>query len=418
MPKISDRKQTIKDLQFMWLFNRIKENHKHISAINITRLDSHFQNVGLLNNCFTPQYSPFHLLGPTHDLLGTPHASLASCTSRRYLWALVMTLNSRYLSRPLNKNPLESFDMDSIFNMRDDDFWQGMRTSKEGFVFIYEKIKNHAVFTNNSTCKQLPIAHQLALTLERLGSNGNGGSVGKFARNFQVGQGTVISTTRRTEGDFSGNEGCIGFIDGTTFPLYQKPAWQGEFFFDWKKNYSLNAQILCYCDKNITAITTGWPGSCADYMVYRNMGLFTNTDRFFDKAYPLNDHLIPAIRAPAANTRINTEFSFCLAKSRVRNEHAIGILKGRWASLREKRLQLHGKHDIVQYVNWIKACCILHNMLSQLKDSWVELSKEVRNDSLGRFPNDVPSPTAAELQRVVIDRCVIHNYELGDLPIT
>ncbi|MBW0494362.1 hypothetical protein O181_034077 [Austropuccinia psidii MF-1] len=331
-----------------------------------------------------------------------------------------MTLNSRYLSRPLNKTPLESFDMDHLFNMRDDDFRQGMRTSKEGFVFIYEKIKNHAVFKNNSTCKQLPISHQLALTLEHLGSNGNGGSVGKFARNFQVGQGTVIAITRRVMKE-EGFEGCIGFIDGKTFPLYQKPAWQGEVFFDRKKNYSLNAQILCDCDKNITEITTGWPGLCAYSMVYRNMGLFINPDRFFDKAdsaYPLNDHLIPAIRAPASNSRINTDFNFCLAKSCVQNEHAIGILKGRWASLREMRLQLHGKHDIVQYVNWIKAFCILHNMLSQLKDSWAELSEEVRNESLGRFPNEAPSPTAAELQRVVIDQCVIHNYELGVLPIT
>ncbi|MBW0503682.1 hypothetical protein O181_043397 [Austropuccinia psidii MF-1] len=197
-----------------------------------------------------------------------------------------------------------------------------------------------------------------------------------------------------------------------------QPAWQGEVFFDRKKNYSLNAQILCDCDKKITAITTGGAGSCADSMVYRNMGLFINPDRFFDKAYPLNDHLFRAIRAPAANSLTNTEFNFCLAKSRVRNEHAIGILHGKWASLREMQLQLHGKHDIVQYVNWIKACCNLHNMLSQLKDSWAELSEEVRTDSLGRFTNEVPSPTAAELQRVVIDRCVIHSYELGVLPIT
>ncbi|MBW0564335.1 hypothetical protein O181_104050, partial [Austropuccinia psidii MF-1] len=278
-----------------------------------------------------------------------------------------------------------------------------MRTSKEGFVFIYEKIKNHPVFKNNSTRKQLPISHQLALTLECLGS------VGKFVQNFQVGQGTVIGITRRVIEAINyyesyyikwpnhnrrreiyqvmkeeGFEGCIGFIDGTTFPLYQKPAWQGEVFFNRKKNYSLNAQILCDCDKNVTAITTGWPGSCADSMVYRNMGLFNNPDRFFDKgqflladsAYPLNDHLIPAIWAPAANSHINTDFNFCLAKSRVQNEHAIGILKGQWASLIEMRLQLHGKDDIVQYVNWIKACCILHNMLSQLKDSWAELSEE------------------------------------------
>ncbi|MBW0510388.1 hypothetical protein O181_050103 [Austropuccinia psidii MF-1] len=135
-----------------------------------------------------------------------------------------------------------------------------MRTSKEGFEFIYHNICNHEVFQNNSTCEQLPIAHQLALTLERLGSNGNAASVGKFARNFQ--QRRQISQVMRQEGF----DGCVGFIDGTNFPLYGKPAWQGEVYFDWKKNYLINAQILCDCDNNIIAFITGWPGLCADAM--------------------------------------------------------------------------------------------------------------------------------------------------------
>ncbi|KAH9809093.1 hypothetical protein DFH28DRAFT_1134417 [Melampsora americana] len=37
----------------------------------------------------------------------------------------------------------------------------------------------------------------LAITLERLGSNGNGASVGRFARNYKVGCGLVINCTRR-----------------------------------------------------------------------------------------------------------------------------------------------------------------------------------------------------------------------------
>ncbi|MBW0490139.1 hypothetical protein O181_029854 [Austropuccinia psidii MF-1] len=90
-------------------------------------------------------------------------------------------MHSRYLSRPLKKIANHAFNIDGLFQMQDDDFKQAMRTSKDGFIYIYNKIKDHSYFQNHSTCKQLPIAHQLALTLEQLGSNGIAGSVGKFA---------------------------------------------------------------------------------------------------------------------------------------------------------------------------------------------------------------------------------------------
>ncbi|KNE87435.1 hypothetical protein PSTG_19180 [Puccinia striiformis f. sp. tritici PST-78] len=48
-----------------------------------------------------------------------------------------------------------------------------------------------------------------------------------------------ISEVLRMEGF----EGCMGFVDGTTIPLFQRPGFDGETFFDRKKRYSLNAQI-------------------------------------------------------------------------------------------------------------------------------------------------------------------------------
>ncbi|EFP87399.1 uncharacterized protein PGTG_13627 [Puccinia graminis f. sp. tritici CRL 75-36-700-3] len=58
---------------------------------------------------------------------------------------------------------------------------------------ILEELLSH----RNSARPQLPIPHQLALTLERLGSNGNGASVGRFSRNLSVGRGTLIKVSRR-----------------------------------------------------------------------------------------------------------------------------------------------------------------------------------------------------------------------------
>ncbi|MBW0582076.1 hypothetical protein O181_121791 [Austropuccinia psidii MF-1] len=170
-------------------------------------------------------------------------------------------MNSRYLSRPSTTIVNKSSDIDVLFQMQDD-FKQAMRTSKDGFIYIHNKMKDHKSFQNHSNSKQLPISHQLALILEQLGSNGNSGLVGKVAQNFHVDQDTVVLITRKVikainsfkEEYIEWPNSCRRFemlqviqkegFDGTTFSLCQKPAWQREIYFDCKKVYSINAQVL------------------------------------------------------------------------------------------------------------------------------------------------------------------------------
>ncbi|OAV85548.1 hypothetical protein PTTG_11423, partial [Puccinia triticina 1-1 BBBD Race 1] len=65
-----------------------------------------------------------------------------------------------------------------------------------------------------------------------------------------------ISNVMKAEGF----KGCVGFVDGTTIPLYQRPSIDGE--------------IVCDCDRYITAYMTGWPGSCGDSLVFKKMKLW------------------------------------------------------------------------------------------------------------------------------------------------
>ena len=65
-----------------------------------------------------------------------------------------------------------------------------------------------------------------------------------------------------------------------------------------------------------------------------------------------------------------------MAQSRVQIEHAIGILKGQFSSLREMRTQLRNKDEMKETIDWIMACTILHNLLANLKDQWDELYQE------------------------------------------
>lgn len=206
------------------------------------------------------------------------------------------------------------FDIDDVLRLRPYDFRAALRTTPACFQALLNLIGDHPVFQSTSRNKPPPPEHQLAITLERLGSNGNGASVSRLARYYKVSLGAVINCTRRVltaikdcaKGHLAwpskrrrkrisavmsqeGFPGCVGFVDGTTFPLMQKPGKDGEVFWDRKKQYSINGQIVCDCDRRITAIYVGWPGSCSDTTVYGKMPLavkprkfFSDGERFFD----------------------------------------------------------------------------------------------------------------------------------------
>jgi hypothetical protein len=186
------------------------------------------------------------------------------------------------------------------------DFQQAMRTTPEGFGALKELIEDHPSFESISNNPQPPIEKQLAITLERLGSNGNGASVGRFSRNYKVSRGQVVKCTRRVISAIlqrghnylpwpltdrrkaisavlkqDGFPGCVGFVDGTTIPLYQRPGVDGEVFFDRKHRYSINAQVICDCDRRITYFYAGWPGSCCDSTVYGKTDMAAHPEKYF-----------------------------------------------------------------------------------------------------------------------------------------
>lgn len=51
-------------------------------------------------------------------------------------------------------------------------------------------------------------------------------------------------------------------------------------------------------------------------------------------------------------------------KVRIHIEHTIGILKMRFQSLRELPIRLKDKNSAKHAVDWIKACIIMHNMIT------------------------------------------------------
>ncbi|KAF7291382.1 DDE Tnp4 domain-containing protein [Mycena indigotica] len=57
----------------------------------------------------------------------------------------------------------------------------------------------------------------------------------------------------------------------------------------------------------------------------------------------------------------NEIFNYYVANVRVRSEHAVGYLKGRFCSLRGLRLRIDDQEHIGFATYWIIACMVVHN---------------------------------------------------------
>jgi len=92
-----------------------------------------------------------------------------------------------------------------------------------------------------------------------------------------------------------------------------------------------------------------------------------------DSAYANTQHTIPAYKGKALEDPDIKKFNTYLAKARVCNEHAIGILKGCCSSLREIQNKLRSPKELNSFIDWVIVCVILHNMLAKIGDEWIDL---------------------------------------------
>ena len=53
---------------------------------------------------------------------------------------------------------------------------------------------------------------------------------------------------------------------------------------------------------------------------------------------------------------------------RIRSEHAIGLLKGTFQSLKELRIQISDKKKHLELILWVRCCIILHNLIIRIEE--------------------------------------------------
>ncbi|ETL91203.1 hypothetical protein L917_10230 [Phytophthora nicotianae] len=278
---------------------------------------------------------------------------------------LVLVESRRYLEGHDRLPKSTEFRESGTQSLTAKEFRQITRVSHSSFFRIISEIETNRVFHNNSGCGHAPVSLELAVALNRLGNYRNGvrsvntkalGGRPRDLRSLYDSGSSCFERSRRQVCDVarcrratiniarmaqSGFRGCVGFIDGTTIPLSQKPAVDGECYFDQRHHYSVNAQVVCDDHRRIIAFFSGWPGSCSDSTVYREMAI-ANASRkpsFFsqgefliaDSAYPadvVSNTLVPAYKSNMKGVDIE-DFNTCVAHARVVNEHTIGVLKRR-----------------------------------------------------------------------------------------
>ncbi|MBW0522911.1 hypothetical protein O181_062626 [Austropuccinia psidii MF-1] len=107
-----------------------------------------------------------------------------------------------------------------------------------------------------------------------------------------------------------------------------------------------------------------------------------------NSTYASSPFVVPAYKGSSAQDEDNHYFNYCLAKSRVRIEQAIGIFEGRGVPLRQMPNPMRVDHEFKYFVSWVVSCTILHDMLTQIGDEWFDLYEDDDPPHAENFSNN------------------------------
>ncbi|KAI9907541.1 hypothetical protein PsorP6_016535 [Peronosclerospora sorghi] len=136
----------------------------------------------------------------------------------------------------------------------------------------------------------------------------------------------------------------------------------------------------------------------------QNCDLVHNKYRMFSgREYLLADSgFVPDLTGTSIpNKKINKQ----LSSFRVCNKHCIGLLKGRFQSLKGLRLRLQDEDNAQRIIASIRSCAVLHNLLLSKDFDWVDIDVDEDGDEQDEEHQDgsVGDTTGKRKKRCIIE---------------
>jgi hypothetical protein len=206
------------------------------------------------------------------------------------------------------------------------------------------------------------------------------------------------------------NGWCL--VDGTLVPLFAWPYWFGESYFDWKCCYSPNMQArhpfclhLNFTDKcnaqtvslpnlHIIDFSYSHTGSTHDSTAWEETWVACEHEQHLedgewvcaDSAYPvclliihtfslhdnfasqISEWVVAPYKKPECDMPDNEIINNHVSMVQIWSEHAIGFLKGQFASLKDLHINISNKKSHWFATYWIASCVGLHTFAMMCED--------------------------------------------------
>ncbi|XP_060810111.1 putative nuclease HARBI1 [Amyelois transitella] len=194
-----------------------------------------------------------------------------------------------------------------------------------------------------------------------------------------------------------GIPGVLGCIDCTQIAII-RPIENEERFFCRKHYHSLNVQLICDADMQITSVDASFRGATHDSFIWNSHPIKNHLEIWMkqhgDSGYPLRKFLM----TPVVNALPETpEGHYTNVHVRARNviERTIGLLKSRFRCLLAHRV-LHYKPQVAASI--VNACVILHNICNKANLTAPELSDADSSQEAQMQPTNLAEDTVSSSQ--------------------